>query len=65
MTNCLCIQLLYNKIIKKHDGADYAKKNIEVKNDLTPREAKQILLDLTGRFNRGGLVKQKGLMARA
>jgi len=64
-TNITTAKGVYNKIIKKHDGADYAKKNIEVKNDLTPREAKQILLDLTGRFNRGGLVKQKGLMARA
>ena len=56
---------VYNSIIKKHNAADYAKKNIDVKNDLTPREAKQILLDLTGRFNRGGLVKQKGLMTRS
>ena len=46
---------------------DYLKTdaNTKVKNDLTPREAKQILLDLTGRFNRGGLVKQKGLMTRS
>ena len=31
---------------------------------ITPREAKAMLLELTSRFNRGGLVKQKGLMAR-
>jgi len=34
-------------------------------NKLMPREAKEMLLELTSRFNRGGLVKQKGLMARA
>ena len=55
---------IYNKIVKD-DSIDYAKNAAKVKNDLTPREAKQMLLDLTGRFNRGGLVKQKGLMARA
>ena len=31
---------------------------------LKPREAKEMILELTSRFNRGGLVKQKGLMAR-
>ena len=55
---------VYNKIAKD-DSIDYAKNAAKVKNDLTPREAKQILLDLTGRFNRGGLVKQKGLMTRS
>jgi len=34
-------------------------------NKLMPREAKEMLLELTSRFNRGGLVKQKGLMARS
>jgi hypothetical protein len=34
-------------------------------NKLMPREAKEMLLELTSRFNRGGLVKQKGLMVRA
>ena len=34
-------------------------------NKLMPREAKEMILELTSRFNRGGLVKQKGLMARA
>ena len=55
---------VYNKIAKD-DSIDYAKNAAKVKNELTPREAKQILLDLTGRFNRGGLVKQKGLMTRS
>lgn len=63
-TNITTAKGVYNKIINKKDSLDYSKKN-PVQNDLTPREAKQILLDLTGRFNRGGLVKQKGLMARA
>ena len=34
-------------------------------NKLMPREAKEMILELTSRFNRGGLVKQKGLMARS
>ena len=34
-------------------------------NKLMPREAKEMLLELTSRFNRGGLVKKKGLMARS
>ena len=32
--------------------------------ELKPREAKEMILELTNRFNRGGLVEQKGLMTR-
>ena len=40
-------------------------KNLKnVKQNITPREAKEMFIELTSRFNRGGLVKQKGLMAR-
>ena len=63
-TNITTAKGVYNKIVKD-DSIDYAKNAAKVKNELTPREAKQILLDLTGRFNRGGLVKQKGLMTRS
>ena len=54
---------------KAENTNPFKKETVEQLKDfsssLTPREAKQMLLDLTGRFNRGGLVKQKGLMARA
>ena len=40
-------------------------KNLKaIRQNITPREAKEMFIELTSRFNRGGLVKQKGLMAR-
>ncbi len=60
-----------NKMIAKTKAETrnpYKKETVEQLKDfssrLTSREAKAMLLELTGRFNRGGLVKQKGLMAR-
>ena len=60
-----------NKMIAKTEAETrnpYKKETVEQLKDfssrLTSREAKAMLLELTGRFNRGGLVKQKGLMAR-
>ena len=43
---------------------DTIKQLKSARKKITPREAKAMLLELTSRFNRGGLVKQKGLMAR-
>ena len=62
-----------NKMIARTEAENinanpYKKETVEQLKDftsrLTAREAKEMLLELTSRFNRGGLVKQKGLMAR-
>ena len=37
----------------------------KITRNITPREAKEMFLELTNRFNRGGFVKQKGLMTRS
>jgi len=37
----------------------------EIRTNITPREAKEMFIELTSRFNRGGFVKQKGLMSRS
>ena len=40
-------------------------KNLKkVRQNISPREAKEMFIELTSRFNRGGLVEKKGLMAR-
>ena len=61
-----------NKMIARTEAEKnnpYKKETVEQLKDftsrLTAREAKEMLLELTSRFNRGGLVKQKGLMARS
>lgn len=62
-----------NKMIKDEMDApieakpmkkDTIKQLQDARKKITPREAKEMLLELTSRFNRGGLAKQKGLMAR-
>lgn len=65
------------KVTTKEGGANkmiarkQSEKNVEdvenlkkVKQNITPREAKEMFIELTSRFNRGGFVEKKGLMAR-